>query len=29
MAAEEEYRLRERPDEHADVVVRGDRDTWT
>jgi len=29
MAAEEEYRLRERPDEHADLVVRGDRDTWT
>ena len=29
MAAEEEYRLRERPDERADVVVRGDRDTWT
>jgi len=24
MAAEEEYRRRERPDERADVVVRGD-----
>lgn len=29
MAQEERYRLRERPDERADLVVRGDRDLWT
>jgi len=29
MAEEERYRRRERPDEGADLVVRGDRDLWT
>ena len=29
MAQEERYRLRERPDERADLVVRGDRNLWT
>jgi uridine kinase len=29
MAEEERYRAAERPDEAADLVVRGDRDLWT
>jgi uridine kinase len=29
MAGEEAYRSRERPDERADLVLRGDRDLWT
>jgi uridine kinase len=29
MAQEERYRSRERPDERADLVVRGDRDLWS
>lgn len=29
MAAEERYAATERPDEYADLVVRGDRDLWT
>lgn len=29
MAGEEEYRRRERPDERADIVIRGDEDLWT
>lgn len=29
MAQEERYRSRERPDDRADLVVRGDRDLWT
>jgi uridine kinase len=28
MAAEDRYRVRERPDERADLVVHGDRDLW-
>ena len=28
MAEEDEYRSRERPDERADLVIRGDRDLW-
>jgi uridine kinase len=28
MAAEDRYLESERPDKHADVVVRGDRDLW-
>ena len=28
MAVEDEYRSRERPDERADLVIRGDRDLW-
>lgn len=29
MADEARYRSRERPDERADLVIRGDRDLWT
>jgi uridine kinase len=29
MAQEEHYRLRERPDKRADLVVRGDRNLWS
>jgi hypothetical protein len=29
MADEERYAETERPDENADLVVRGDRDLWT
>ena len=29
MTQEERYRLRERPDERADLVIRGDRNLWT
>ncbi len=28
MAEEDDYRSRERPDERADLVIRGDRDLW-
>jgi uridine kinase len=28
MTEEDEYRSRERPDERADLVIRGDRDLW-
>ena len=28
MTQEDEYRSRERPDERADLVIRGDRDLW-
>jgi uridine kinase len=29
MAEEASYQVRERPDERADLVIRGDRDLWT
>ena len=29
MASEDEYRIRERPDERADLVVRGDANLWS